>query len=357
MQQAAIQAMQNERLVLGESVYKFEEEFAGYCGTDHAISTASGTAALTLALISLGVTKEVVTTPMSFIATANSVIHAEATPRFVDVNPETYCINPAEIETTINSKTAAIIPVHLYGYPADMNGLNDVAKKHGLQIIEDACQAHGAKYHGARAGSFGTAAAFSFYPPKNMTVGGDGGMITTNDDSVNEKTRSLRDCGRAKGEKYVHKLVGFTERMNSIQAAIGRVQLRRLDSWNDRRREIARSYNKHLGGIGDLVLPPRETDDITPVYHLYVVRSKHRNELKDWLEKRGVECGIHYPVPIHLQPAYQELYGYQEGAFPLTEKFSEQVLSIPMYPGLADADVQLVAGTIREFYEHFDENE
>lgn len=351
MRQAALHAMLNERLVLGESVYKFEEEFAEYCGTRTAISVNSGTAALALALISLGVQSgEVLTTPLSFVATANAVLHAGATPRFADVNSQSYCLDPERVEQAISAKTKAVIPVHLYGYPSDMDRLCEISNERNVVVVEDACQAHGALYHGRRVGSMGVASCFSFYPSKNMTVGGDGGMVTTNDDSLGEKIRSLRDSGRIKGEKYVHGVIGFTARLNNIQAAIGRVQLRRLDKWNERRREIAQSYTKRLEGTGDLVLPPRGADGTTPVYHLYVIRSKSRDNIRDWLGKKGIETGIHYPVPIHLQPAYQALYNYRKGTFPVSEKLSEEVLSIPMYPALTDEELTRVIDAIREFF-------
>lgn len=352
MQAAALDAMRNERWLLGESVYKFEEEFAKYCGTDYAISTSSGTAAISLSLIALGVrSSDVVTTPMSFVATANAIIHAGATPRFADANDQTYCIDPTKMKEAVNEKTRAVIPVHLYGYPSGMNEICEIANKRDIPIVEDACQAHGAIYDGKRIGSMGIASCFSFYPSKNMTVAGDGGMVTTNDDSLREGVRSLSDCGRIKGKRYFHSVIGFSQRLNTIQAAIGRVQLRRLDIYNERRRQVAQMYNKLLNGVGDLILPPAGSPEKIPVHHMYVIRTKLRDSLRDWLASRSIECGIHYPLPIHLQPVYQQIYGYQKGDYPSSEKMCEQVLSIPMHPNLTSTEVEFVSQSISEFYE------
>ena len=351
MQRAALDALQNDRFVLGENVSKFEEEFARYCGTELAVATASGTAALTLTLIALGVQSgSVVTTPMSFVATANSITHAGGTVRLADVNTQSYCLDPIKTETAIDHKTRAILPVHLYGQPAAMDELNEIANRKSVTILEDACQAHGAVYRGKRAGSLGTAACFSFYPSKNMTVGGDGGMVTTNDVAIAERVRSLRDSGRVKGEKYLHGMIGFTERLNSVQAAIGRVQLRRLNEWNERRIEVARTYEKNLHDTGDSILPPTRTEQITPVYHLYVIRSAKRNQLREWLSVRGVETGIHYPLPIHLQPSFDQTLHCQRGTYPISEQLCEEVLSIPIYPTLTSQDQTTVIDAIQKFY-------
>jgi len=352
MREAALLALQNERFVLGESVYKFEEEFARYCGTKFAVSTASGTAALTLSLIALRVGGgEVVTTPASFVASANSVIHAGATPRFADITFDGYTIDPLKVGSSLNGRTKALIPVHLYGFPAAMEELCAIASKYGIPIVEDACQSHGASLNGKKVGSIGSAGCFSFFPSKNMTVGGDGGMVTTNDESLAESVRSLRDCGRAKGSKYDHIRIGFTERLNSVQAAIGRVQLRRLDGWNEKRRQIARKYDELLAGLRSLVTPPTGDSSVHPVYHLYVIRCERRDELRASLERAGVECGVHYAQPIHLQPSYRELFGYKGGEFPNSEALCKKALSIPMHPGLTDDEVDYVSKSIHEFYQ------
>ena len=351
MKEAAIHALQNERFVLGESVFKFEEEFAQYCGTKFAVSTASGTAALTLSLIALGVGGgEVVTTPASFVASANSVIHAGATPRFADITLDSYTIDPLKVRSSLSERTKALIPVHLYGFPAAMEELCVIASKHGIPIVEDACQSHGASLNGKKAGSIGSVGCFSFFPSKNMTVGGDGGMVTTDDESLAESVRSLRDCGRAKGTKYDHIRIGYTERLNTVQAAIGRVQLRRLDGWNEKRRQIAWRYEELLSGLEAIVTPPTGDSNVRPVYHLYVIRCDRRDDLRAWLERAGVECGVHYAQPIHLQPIYRELFGYKGGEFPNSEALCKNALSIPMHSGLTDDEVGLVSKSIHKFY-------
>jgi perosamine synthetase len=352
MKEAAVQALQNERFVLGESVFKFEEEFARYCGTKFSVSTASGTAALVLSMIAEEVRGgEVLTTPASFVASANSIIHAGATPKFADIDLETYTIDPAKVRLSLNDKTKALMPVHLYGYPAAMKELCEIASKRGIAIIEDACQAHGASYDGRKVGGLGDAGCFSFFPSKNMTVAGDGGMIVTNDDTIAERVASLRDCGRAKGSKYVHRMLGFTERLNTVQAAIGRVQLRRLDAWNERRRQIASKYNELLSDLDDVITPPNGDSIAWPVYHMYVIRCQRRDELRAWLERAGVEAGVHYPEPIHLQPLYREMFRYRGGEFPNSELLCRDALSIPMHPNLTVDEANFVSERIHELYQ------
>jgi perosamine synthetase len=349
MEKAAVNALRNERFVSGESVYKFEEEFAKYCGVEYAISASSGTEALRIALLASGFKAgyDALTTPASFIATANAIVHAQGHPIFSDIEPKNYTISASKITEAITPKTSAIIPVHLYGYPADMDSINAIAEKHNLTVIEDACQAHGALYHGKKVGGLGTIGCFSFYPSKNMTVCGDGGMITTNDKETAVLAAKLRDCGRK--SQYVHDTIGYTSRLNTVNAAIGRVQLKRLDGWNEQRRKAAELYNHSLGDIEGLDLPSKATAEIQPVYHLYVVRTKHRDELKAWLESKGISCGIHYVLPIHLQPIYQQLYNYSEGDFANAENLSKTCLSLPMYPGITKLEVNLIADEIRLF--------
>ncbi len=350
MKNAAINALQNEKFVMGESVFKFEEEFAKFCGTKHAISTSSGTFALQFALEALGinVTDKVLTTPNSFIATANAIYYTGATPTFADADPHTYNLDPKQTQQNITKEVKALMPVHLYGYPAEMNSFLTIAQENGCTIVEDCCQAHGAKYYGKRVGSLGNVGCFSFYPSKNMTVCGDGGMAVTDDEEVAKKIGKLRDCGRK--SHYEHDMFGLTARLNTVNAAIGRVQLRHLEEWNEKRRTIARRYNKLLAGIEGLQLPPTENSRISPVYHLYVIRTNYRDELKAFLEAKGIQCGIHYPVPIHLQPIYRQAYGYQEGTFPETEKICSQVLSLPMYPDLPMANVDVIVDRVCEFF-------
>jgi len=350
MERAAVNALRNERFVLGESVYKFEEEFAKYCGVDHAVSTSSGTHALQIGLTALGVARgqHVITTPASFIASSNVILHVNATPIFVDIGLVTYTIDPEQIKQAIRRKTQAVIPVHLYGYPADMDSINEIANKHELYVIEDACQAHGAFYKGRKVGSLGDVGCFSFYPSKNMTVAGDGGMLVTNDEKVAEKAAKLRDCGRK--SKYVHDLIGYTARLNTVNAAIGRVQLKHLDEWNMKRRRNAQIYSRLLSDIDMLILPPRGDSETLPVYHLYVIRSRHRDRLKAWLESNGIQCGIHYELPIHLQPIYKKMYGFEEGAYPKSEELCKTCLSIPMYPDLTSGQINFVSEKIHEFF-------
>ncbi len=351
MVEAALQALQNERLVLGESVFKFEEAFARYVGVKYAISTSSGTNALQIALLALGVKPgdHVLTTPASFVASANCALHVGAEPVFADIDMRTYTLDPAEARRALTERTRVILPVHLYGHPADMDALMDLAEEKGLLVVEDACQAHGAIYRGRKVGSIGHVGCFSFYPSKNMTVAGDGGMITTDDEEVAEAAASLRNCGRS--DWYTFERVGFTARLNTVNAAIGLVQLRRLDKWNEARRRIAELYYKLLSGIEGLVLPPRGDGGVRPVYHLFVIRTEHRDALREWLLSNGVECAIHYPLPIHLQPIYRRLFGFRGGEFPRAEELCRTCLSIPMWPGLTDDQVRYVCELIEEFFD------
>lgn len=343
--------MLNEHFTLGESVYKFEEEFARYCGTKFAVATASGTAALTLSLISLAISKgEVLTTPASFVATANSIIHAGAEPKFADISLQTYAIALEKLRAAISKKTKAILPVHLYGYPAAMDEICELALKRNVSVVEDACQAHGATYKGKKAGALSDAGCFSFYPTKNMMVGGDGGMVVTDDNSIAEHVASLRDSGRVRGSRYTHDRIGFTERLNTVQAAIGRVQLRRLDAWNEERRRRASMYDDKLCGIGQVMLPPKGDEKIRPVYHMYVIRCERRDELRSWLSQAGIETGIHYTYPIHLQPIYRKMFGYSGGEFPNSEKLCKEVLSLPLHTNISQDDVSYVCESIKRFY-------
>ena len=350
MENAAINALQNERFVLGESVHKFEEEFSAYIGTDYAVAVSSGTEALRMSLLAAGLKPDenAITSPASFIASANAILHANGKPVFADIDLKKYTVNPAQVESIVNEKTRAIIPVHLYGYPADMDEINEIAQRRELTVIEDACQAHGAEYNGKKIGSIGTIGCFSFYPSKNMTVCGDGGMITTNNKTIAEKIVKLSDCGRQ--SQYVHDIIGYTSRLNTVNAAIGRVQLRHLDEWNRKRREIANRYHNSLKDIPGLILPPEPTGNIQPVYHLYVIRTNQRDELKNWLESQGIGCGIHYALPIHLQPIYQEMFRSNEGTYPNAEELCKTCLSIPMYPDLTDSEINFVTEKIKEFF-------
>lgn len=353
MVDAAADALQNEMLAMGESVHKFEEEFARFIGTKEAVSTNSGTMALFLALKGAGIMSgdNVLTPTFTFIATSNSVIHAGGTPVFADISLQDYLLNPEKVEERVKKgDVKALIPVHLYGRPVNMDSFMDIKERYKIPLIEDACQAHGAYYGGKRAGSIGDFGTFSFYSIKNMTVGGDGGMVTLNDEDIAEKLRSIRDCGR-KG-KYEHIYVGYTARLNTINAAIGRVQLRKLDSWNERRRHLAEIYRKELSDVEEIVLPPADKGKEKSVYHLFVIRTKsgERERLMAHLKEMGVGVGIHYPIANHLQPVYREMFGYSGGEFPNSEKAAASVMSLPMYPLMEDDDAKYVGEIVKEFY-------
>jgi perosamine synthetase len=352
---SAVHALRNENFLRGKSVEEFEASFANYIGVQHAIAVNSGTSALHLSLMAMGIKKGdcIITTPATFIATANAILYLNAKPEFVDISLDTYTINTRELEKCIrkcNKKAKAIIPVHIYGYPCKMNEILEISEKYGLKVLEDSCQAHGAVFRNRKVGSFGEAAAFSFYPSKNMTVCGDGGMITTDDCRLAERARSLRDGGRRRNEMYLHDFVGFSARMNTVNAAIGKVQLKYLEKWNKLRCKISEMYGKELQGVGDIILPPAGNSEAVPVWHLYVIRTRHRDRLKKHLENLGVQCGIHYPTPVHLQPPYREL-GFGERRYPESEKWAKEVISLPMHPSLSEDEVEYVARNTIEFFE------
>jgi perosamine synthetase len=350
MEAAALNALRHERFVLGEDVFKFEEEFARYIGTKYAVSTSSGTNALHLALLALGISKgdEVVTSAFSFVASANAILHADATPVFADINAEDFNIAPEKLKLKVEKRTKVLLPVHLYGYPCDMREIMSIAENRGLKVVEDACQAHGAEYAGRKAGSIGDVGCFSFYPSKNMTVCGDGGMIVTNDEDVAKLAAKLRDCGRK--SQYEHDVVGYTSRLNTVNAAIGRVQLKRLDAWNRKRVQVAALYDKLLADVDGVIRPPKGSSLVKPVYHLYVVKAKKRTGLREYLQKIGVQTGVHYPLPIPLQPIYQQIYKFKAGEYPVSERVSEECLSLPIYPGLSEDDVEYICEGVSKFY-------
>jgi dTDP-4-amino-4,6-dideoxygalactose transaminase len=331
---------------LGEGVARFEEEFAAFCGTRYAVGVDSGLSALKLSLCAFGIGRgdEVIVPAHTFIATAAAVTFSGARPVLVDVDPATYNIDVAEIESAVTSRTKAIIPVHLYGLPAEMDAILSIADKHGLIVIEDACQAHGAFYKDRRAGSLGHAAAFSFYPTKNLGGCGDGGMVTTDDASVAEQVRAMRNCGQK--QKYYHELPPFNHRMDTLQAVVLRVKLQCLENWIEDRRRNAALYTELLAGTD--VVAPSEMPEATHVYHLYVIRTPQRDELQTYLGKQGIGSAIHYPVPIHLQPFYAG-DGFRKGQFPVTERLCEEILSLPMFPELTAEQVQYVAAQVSEF--------
>lgn len=329
----------------GQFVTQFEQEFAAFCRTRHAIGVSNGTEALWLALLGLGVGRgdEVITVPATFMATAEAITHAGATPVFVDIDEQTYTMDPALIERAITPRTKAIIPVHLYGQTADMDPIMAIAAKHGLFVIEDACQAHGALYKGRPAGSMGDAGCFSFYPGKNLGAIGEAGAVITNNSQLAEEIAVLRDHGQT--VKYEHTRVGWNGRMDGIQGAALRIKLRYLARGNAARRMHAAQYNELLAGNDDIVLPA-VGDHCEPVYHLYVIRVKARDQIRAELTRRGIQSGIHYPIPVHLQKAYQSL-GFGPGSFPVAERCAQEVLSLPMFPELTPIQIELVAHELK----------
>ena len=352
MIEAAANALRNERLTLGESVFKFEEAFGKMCGSKYAIAVSSGTAALQLALQANGIRSgdKVLAPAMSFVATTNAFVPFGGVPVFADVLEKDYTLDPAKLKSATDGKTKAVMPVHLYGHIAAMDEINELAKKNNIVVIEDACQAHGARYKGRTAGNLADAGCFSFYPTKNMHVGGDGGMITTNDDKVADACQRMRHCGRKKGSNYEHDIIGYTYRLNSANAAVGIEQLKMLPEWNEKRRTAAKAYDQMLKGVGDLVLPPGPTNDVSPVYHLYTLRTKTRYELKAHLDGKGVGVGLNYEIPIHLQPIYKQLYGFKEGILPITEKCCKEVIAIPMFADITQEQIKYVVDCVKEFY-------
>jgi dTDP-4-amino-4,6-dideoxygalactose transaminase len=339
-------ALRSTSYILGPDVGAFEQEFAAYCEVTEAVGVDSGTSALELALRAFGIGPgdDVITVANTFIATALAISYTGAQPVLVDADPESYTIDVRAIEMVLSPRTRAIIPVHLFGQPADMDPILDLARQHGLVVIEDACQAHGARYKGRRVGGIGHAAAFSFYPAKNLGAAGDGGMVTTNDSEVAATIRSLRNYGQQ--QKYHHETIGFNRRLDTLQAALLRVKLRHLDRWNEARRQHARCYAELLWGSG-LALPCVAAY-AGPVWHLYAVQTNRRNALRTHLAARGIETGIHYPTPVHLQPAYASLT-QGLGSFPVAERAAEQLVSLPMYPELTLEQLELVATAVHEF--------
>ena len=349
MEEAAINALRNERFILGESVDKFEEEFAKYIGTKYAVSVSSGTNALHLALLAADLTVggEVITVASSYIATSNSILHANGTPIFCDINDE-YLIDFNQIPSKITERTRGIMPVHLYGHPADMDEVNEIAQKNKLFVIEDAAQAHGALYKGKMIGTLSDIGCFSFYSTKNMTVCGDGGMATTNNEKIAETIKLLRN--HAQYPKDVHTMIGYTARLNTVNAAIGRVQLKYLPKWIEERRNIAKQYYKHLADVKEIILPPGDSENKKPSYHLFEIQTKKRDELLKFLKENGIICLIHYPTPIPYQPIYKKLFGYKEGSFPKSEELSAQAMDLPLFPDLKDDQIKYISEKIHEFF-------
>lgn len=345
---AMAEVIRRNAFILGDEVAAFEVAYAQYCEAAHCVGLDNGSSALELALRAWGIgeSDEVITAPNSFIASASGIAFTGARPVFVDIDPATHTLDCSRLEAAITPRTKAIVPVHLYGQPADMDRVVAIARKHGLKVLEDACQAHGARYKGRRCGSLGDAAAFSFYPGKNLGAFGDAGALTTNDAETAERVRMLRNYGQK--VKYHHVYVAYNRRLDTLQAAVLNVKLRQLDEWNAQRRAVAARYDAALADRYQVAHVPEYAE---PVYHLYVIRvgraaGLSRDELVAKLKAAGVDSGLHYPVPIHLQEAYNYL-GHKRGDFPEAEKACEEVLSLPMFPYMREEEVEAVIEALR----------
>jgi dTDP-4-amino-4,6-dideoxygalactose transaminase len=340
--------------VMGHDVEAFERTFTEYLGVKHVLGVGSGTDALRLAMeaLDIGPGDEVITVADTFIATCEAISHVGATVRLVDCDPRTYNINPAQVEAAITSKTQAIIPVHLYGQPADMDAILEVARRHHLYVIEDCAQSHGATYKSRKTGTFGDIACFSFYPGKNLGAYGDGGAVATNSDEIAERVGLLRNHGQK--VRYEHLVIGYCHRLDNLQGAVLSVKLPHLDEWNRARRSRAALYDQSLRDIPNIVTP-YVLPDVEPVYHLYVIRvaDGRRDALQAYLAEKGVSTGLHYPIPVHLQKAYAHL-GHKPGDFPASERIASQGLSLPMFAELTDEQVHCVTDKIKEFMSHAD---
>ena len=374
LNKAALEVLSSANYILGKNVVEFEKEFAEYVGVKHAISVGNGTDALVIALKAMGIGEgdEVITTPFTFFATAESISAVGATPVFVDVDKNTFNIDVTKVEEKITSKTKAIMPVHIFGQSADMDEINKIAKKHNLLVIEDACQAIGGKYKGRNIGALGDVACFSFFPTKNLGCAGDGGMIVTDNDDLAVIIRALRTHGSGENGqkafnllngieedimqvesgndtvynplKYYNYLIGYNSRLDAIQAAILRVKLREIDNWNSKRRDIVNIYNDEFKEL-DLVTPVCDGNN-EHVYHMYILQSENRNEVLEKLKERGVATGVYYPVPLHLQKVYKSL-GYKEGDMPVSEYLSHRTFAIPVYPELTEEQIKYIVDSVK----------
>jgi dTDP-4-amino-4,6-dideoxygalactose transaminase len=346
---AAIAAVvESTAFVKGPAVAQFESAFAAYCEAKHAIGVGNGTDALSLAFRAVGLQPgdEVLTTPTTFIATTEAITHAGATVRFVDIDPATWMFDATLASDAITGATRALVPVHLYGHPVDLDPVLELASQRNCVVIEDAAQAHGARLRGRRLGALGQIGTFSFYPGKNLGAYGDAGAVVTNDDELAERVRMLADHGRL--DKYEHRIEGWNSRLDTLQAAILSVKLRVLDDGNARRRICAQRYNEGLAGIDGLGFPTF-VEGAEPVHHLYVIKAEDRDGLRKRLADEDIASGVHYPIPLHLQPAYGHL-GYARGDFPVSEQLAESILSLPCYPELGGSDIDRVIDTVRDFY-------
>ncbi|HLD37722.1 MAG TPA: DegT/DnrJ/EryC1/StrS family aminotransferase [Candidatus Nanoarchaeia archaeon] len=340
--------IERKNFILGDYVGQFERDFAGYCGTKYCIGVGNGLSALELSLISLGIKQgdEVITAANTFNATVGAILKTGARPAFVDADYKNFNIDVSQIRQKITDNTKAIIPVHLYGQLAGIGDILFFAKNHNIKVVEDACQAHGAMFRGMRAGSFGEAGCFSFYPGKNLGAYGDAGAVVTDDEAVADCLKKMRNYGQAK--KYMHDSKPDNSRLDTIQAAVLVEKLKVLDKWNEMRIKNAEIYRQKLGDVPEIELPG-ERKEGGHVYHLFVIKTEKREGLEKYLEEKGVQTGKHYPVPIHLQPCFSHL-GYKKGDFPVSERLSENILSLPMFPSLREEEINYVSGCIKDFY-------
>ncbi|MEE9487221.1 MAG: DegT/DnrJ/EryC1/StrS family aminotransferase [Candidatus Brocadiales bacterium] len=338
--------VENSAFVLGKHVKDFEGDFAAFCNARFAIGVASGTDALTLSLkaLEIGPGDEVITAPNSAFPTAEAITLTGAKVVFADINPDTFNIDPAEVEKKITKKTKAIMPVHLYGLPAQMDELEELCRTHDLKLVEDAAQAHGAEYKGRRVGTIGNVACFSFYPSKNLGAYGDGGAVVTNDEAIADKARMLRNHGRH--EKYCHEIEGCNSRLDALQAAILSVKLKYLDEWNKKRRQHARYYDELLSSVENVITPTIPAK-MKSVHHVYVIRVRDRDNLRKKLKEDNIDTGIHYPIPLHLQPALAYM-GLESGSFPKAEEATSTILSLPLYPEMSKEQVERVADAVKQ---------
>jgi dTDP-4-amino-4,6-dideoxygalactose transaminase len=338
----AVRRVRNQgRYILGGELEAFEKEFSRYTGADYAVGVNSGSDALLIALRGLGIKPgdEVITVSHTFISTVDAIVRNGATPVFVDINPATCCMDPDAVARSITERTRAVIPVHLYGHPVDLDPIREMASDHQIAVVEDACQAHGSRYRGRQVGGLSDAGCFSFYPTKNLGAWGDGGCVVTNNHELADRLRMLRNYGQE--DKYDHQCVGFNSRLDELQAAILREKLIHLDAWNDRRRAVAQAYGDALES-NRLILPVEETF-ARHVYHLYVIRSPHRDRLAKLLGERGIQTGIHYPIPVHRQFAYRK---HRDTVLPVTERVAGEILSLPMHPWMTGEEIAEVTRTV-----------
>lgn len=343
MKLAAIEVLDSKKYIKGNQIASFEKEFANLCNAKYGIGVSSGTTALYTAMYALGIKPgdEVIAPSHSFIATVNPAVLFGAKPIFAEIDEKTYNIEPRDIEKKITAKTKAIIPVHLYGQPCNMDQIIEIAQEHSIPVVEDACQAHNSEYKGRAVGAIGDIGCFSFFPSKNLTVCGDGGMITTNNEELAEKMAMFRDQGRI--GKYLHEIVGMNFRLSELHAALGRVQLKHLSSWTEKRRKNAKHYKKLIDEKKAVV--PLESDYAKHVYHMFVIQVKNREKLREDLKEKGIETGVHYPIPIHLQPAIKQ---FGNISLPITERIAQRIISLPMFPDMTEEEIEYVSNKVNE---------